>query len=238
MCAVPLFRDRTDAGEQLAEYIKAEWQKLDAQTGVSAQPIVYALPRGGIPVAVPAAVALGSPVNILVAKKISLPDNPELAIGAVTSDGHVLWSSGMPLRRNKFQRWQAALQQAQEKAQAQLNALSSSCPEASPQGTIAILIDDGIATGMTIAAAARALKAQNPLQVWICAPVAPDGIKSWLQKWAERTLILETPHPFFSVSRFYFEFPQVDTEEVKACLQQHNQQFLSPPEERDTPSSR
>lgn len=237
MSAAPLFRDRVEAGEQLAQYIKTEWQKLGAEQGVSAQPIVYALPRGGIPVAAPVALTLGSPLDIIVAKKISLPENPELAIGAVTSDGHVLWTYAMPFRRNKSQRWQAALLQAQEKAQAQLDMFSPNCPKVNPHGAIAILVDDGIATGMTMAAAALALKARNPAQIWICAPVAPESLKSWLQERCDRTLILEMPHPFFSVSRFYAQFPQVDTQEAIACLQQHNQQFFSPPQPPDTPRS-
>lgn len=237
MSTAPLFRDRTEAGEQLVQYIEAEWQKQVVEEGISAQPIVYALPRGGIPVAVPVAIALGSPLGIVVAKKISLPENPELAIGAVTSDGHVLWSYTRPFRRNKTSKWQAALRQAQEKARDQLDVFSSCCPKLSPQGAIAILIDDGIATGMTMVAAALALKAQHPAQVWICAPVAPEGMKSWLQQCGDRVILLKTPHPFFSVSRFYIQFPQVDTEEAKACLQQHNQPFLSPPPSIDTPDS-
>jgi putative phosphoribosyl transferase len=233
----PLFRDRAEAGEQLAQYIQAEWQKQIVEQGVSAQPIVYALPRGGIPVALPVAMVLGSPIDIVVAKKISLPENPELAVGAVTSDGHVLWSQNTPFRRKKSPSWQSALSQAQEKARNQLDVLLPSCPNRSPQGAITILVDDGIATGMTIVAAALALKAEQPAQVWICAPVAPEGIKPWLQQCSDRVILLETPHPFFSVSRFYAEFPQVDTEEAKAYLQQYNKQFLFPPPSPDTLNS-
>ena len=91
MSAALRFSDRLNAGEQLAQSIKVALLELNA-AGISAQPIVYALPRGGIPVAVPVAVALGCPIDIVVAKKITQLENPELAIGAVTSDGHVLWS--------------------------------------------------------------------------------------------------------------------------------------------------
>jgi predicted phosphoribosyltransferase len=85
-----MFRDRIHAGEQLAQSVMAEFTQLKTR-GVNSQPIIYALPRGGIPVAVPVAHSLGCPVDILVAKKITFPENPELAIGAVT----VRWTRAM-----------------------------------------------------------------------------------------------------------------------------------------------
>lgn len=100
--------------------------------------------------------------------------------------------------------------------------LSSGRPQVSAQGAIAILIDDGIATGMTIAAATLALKEQNPSQIWICAPVAPPSLMQWLARWSDQVIILHTPDPFWSVSRFYAEFPQVATEEALIALQQYN----------------
>ncbi|MEW5861835.1 MAG: phosphoribosyltransferase family protein [Cyanobacteriota bacterium] len=239
MSSAPIFRDRITAGEQLAQPILAEIKQLQAQ-GLGVQPIVYALPRGGIPVAVPVARCLGCPVDIVVAKKITRPENPELAIGAVTSDGHVIWYQPKRSRKDpeNNQLREAALHQAQEKAAALYSQLSPSCLSVSPRGAIAILIDDGIATGMTMAAAAYALKAQEPAAVWVCSPVAPIGLSDWLLSWSDRVIILQTPDPFLSVSRFYEEFPQVETEEALADLQQHNQQIspgTSPP---DAPLSR
>jgi predicted phosphoribosyltransferase len=75
---------------------------------------------------------------------------------------------------------------------------------------------------MTMAAATQALKAQEPAQIWICAPVAPLGLMKWLSQWCDRVVILETPDPFLSVSRFYAEFPQVETEEALIHLQKYN----------------
>ncbi|GAC1472277.1 MAG: phosphoribosyltransferase [Chamaesiphon sp.] len=226
MSSIPLFSDRIHAGEQLAQSIFTELAQLKA-AGVFAQPIVYALPRGGIPVAIPIVRQLDCPLDILVAKKITRTQNPELAIGAVTADGHVLWSGLKPFRKNQHKLREAALIEAQEKAQAQLALFSPSCLGASPEGAIAILVDDGIATGMTIAAAAASLKVQNPAQVWISAPVAPAELMNWLHQWCDRAIVLETPHPFLSVSRFYAEFPQVETSVALAYLQEHNQAFLS-----------
>ncbi len=221
MSSAPLFSDRTDAGEQLAQVIRTHLNQLKA-AGIIAPPIVYGLPRGGIPVAAPVARSLDCPLDIVVAKKISTPQNPELAIGAVTAEGNVLWSRQKLFGKKNALLLETSLRQAQEKAQDLLIQLSPGCPKVDSQGALALLVDDGIATGMTIAAAAQALKGRNPAQVWICSPVAPTGLSKWLSQWCDRVVLLETPEPFLSVSRFYAQFPQLTTEEALSCLQQHN----------------
>ncbi len=221
MSSGPLFSDRADAGEQLAQSLLTQVTQLEA-AGSSALPIVYALPRGGIPIAAPVAHKLGCPLDIVVAKKIATPQNPELAIGAVTSEGQVLWARQKLFSKKNSPLLETALRQAQEKAQAQLAQLSVGRPNVNPQGALALLIDDGIATGMTMAAATQALKAHNPEQIWICAPVAPPSLMKWLARWCDRLVILETPEPFMSVSRFYADFPQVETKDALVYLQQHN----------------
>ncbi|NJR23572.1 MAG: phosphoribosyltransferase [Richelia sp. CSU_2_1] len=215
MFSNPFFEDRADAGEKLAEAVENELGKFNLTVQESVKPIVYALPRGGLPVAVPVARRLGCPLDVVVAKKITRPDNLELAIGAVTASGHVLWQKQKQLNS----RWlKLALQQAENKAQSLLADLSSGCPNVSATGALAILIDDGIATGMTIAVAAQALQSQQPAALWICAPVAPPELMVFLEEMGEKVIILETPHPFYSVSRFYEQFPQVETAEALACL--------------------
>ena len=86
-----------------------------------------------------------------------------------------------------------------------------------------ILIDDGIATGMTMIAAVKSIKLQKPNAIWICVPVAPPELLQNLRKCCDRLIILETPHPFLSVSRFYSKFTQVETEVALACLQQQTE---------------
>lgn len=221
MSSGPLFSDRADAGEQLAQSLLTQVTQLEA-AGITTLPIVYALPRGGIPIAAPVARKLGCPLDIVVAKKIATPQNPELAIGAVTSEGQVLWARQKLFSKKNSTLLETAQRQAQEKAQAQLEQLSIGRPNVNSEGALALLIDDGIATGMTMAAATQALKAHNPAQIWICAPVAPAGLMKWLSRWCDRLVILETPEPFWSVSRFYADFPQVETEEALVYLQQHN----------------
>ena len=226
MSSAPLFSDRADAGEQLAQSLLTQVNQLK-ESGVCLSPIVYALPRGGIAIAAPVARKLECPLDIVVAKKVTMPQNPELAIGAVTSEGNVLWLQQRRWRKKNEAILQIALHQAREKAQTQLEQFSMGCPPVNPQGTLALVVDDGIATGMTIAAATQALRAKQPAQIWICAPVAPSGLMQWLQQWCDRVVVLEAPKQFLSVSRFYQEFPQVETEEALAQLQAHNQRFIS-----------
>ncbi|MBW4571260.1 MAG: phosphoribosyltransferase [Tolypothrix carrinoi HA7290-LM1] len=228
MSYTPLFCDRTDAGEKLA-------QQIDAikQSALTKRPIVYALPRGGLPVAAPVARILGCPLTIMVAKKISHPQNPELAIGAVTASGNVLWSEQKLLRSKNYLRWrqplvsgvsrELALNEAIDKAKLLEAQLIPGCPQVNTENATVILIDDGIATGMTIAVAAIAAKALGCASVWLCSPVAPLKLLPWLSQWCDRLIILETPEPFLSVSNFYVDFPQVESSEALVYLQQQHQ---------------
>lgn len=213
-----LFSDRHSAGEQLAQAIEAQLEQIRSE-GVSAKPIVYALPRGGLPVAAPVAAQLGCILDIIVAKKITLPEDPELAIGAVTAEGDPIWANRLPLP-SAHPKLQQALQEARERASAQYKQLAAANSHLSPQeaiaqrakGEIAIAIDDGIATGMTIAAAVKALRVHKPAQIWIATPVAPLVLMKFLRGLCDRAIVLSTPLEFFSVSRFYKDFPQVELE--------------------------
>ncbi|MBD2460061.1 phosphoribosyltransferase [Oscillatoria sp. FACHB-1407] len=222
MAEFPLFHDRHDAGHQLAQAVLAELASL-GRIQASAQPIVYALPKGGLPIAEPLAQLLHCPLDVVVAKKVTRPENPELAIGAVTADGHVIRSRQECFMQLDNGTWRSALQQAQTKAQEQLTQFESVRPQVKPQGAIAILVDDGIATGMTMAVAARALRAKRPARILICAPVAPKHMVQSLEHWGDRVIILASPESFFSVSRFYGEFHQVEMEEALECMKRGNQ---------------
>lgn len=217
------FANRQEAGERLADAVLRSLQ----QDPISGTLQVYALPRGGLPIAAPVAKRLNCPLDVLIAKKITRPDNRELAIGAVTADGQVVWT--LPRRGPTVYSPQspnplspaaaAALQHAQAHAQAQLQDFSPFGPRCNPTGAIALLVDDGIATGMTVAAAVASLRAQNAYQVWICAPVAPIELLPFLQEISDRAIVLATPQPFYSVSRFYQSFDQVSTNEARQYLQ-------------------
>lgn len=215
-----LFSDRNSAGVQLAEAIEAEINLVKA-SGVSVSPIVYALPRGGLPVAVPVALKLGCPLEIISAKKIARPEDPELAIGAVTADGLVIWSNRLNEVKTDSS-LQLTFQEAKAKAEAQLQQLAPYCRNVSSEGAIAILIDDGIATGMTVAVAILSLRLKRPSAVWIATPVAPLALMTMLQEWCDNAIVLAQPPNFLSVSRFYEDFPQLEIEEAISCLQQVN----------------
>ncbi|MEG3988293.1 phosphoribosyltransferase family protein [Microcoleus sp. S28C3] len=220
MFSNPFFDDRADAGEKLAEAVLDELGKLNLTAQEAVKPIVYALPRGGLPVAVPIARRLGCPLDVVVAKKITRSDNLELAIGAATADGHVLWQKQ---KQHNLRLQKLALPVAQNNAQSLLADLSAGRPNVSATGALAIVVDDGIATGMTMAVAALALQSQQPAALWICAPVAPVELMGFLAEMGDKSIILETPDPFYSVSRFYGQFPQVETAEALKCLQQQTE---------------
>ena len=221
MSHTPIFADRTHPGEVLARVIHDVLTQQTIDSGVKPVPIVCALPRGGVPVAAPIARLLNCPLTIVVAKKISHPENPELAIGAVTTSGDVLWTDQKLFRFKHDARWrEVTLNKAINQAKYLEAQLIPACPQFNAEDATLILVDDGIATGMTIAVAATAIKALSPAAVWLCTPVAPQKLILWLQQWGDRTIVLETPEPFRSVSNFYVEFPQVNTLEVLVYLQQ------------------
>ncbi len=220
----PLFSDRTEAGEKLAEAINGILTQQATESGRKPVPIVYALPRGGLPVAAPIARLLGCPLTVLVAKKISHPENPELAIGGVSACGEVIWAE--PRRfylKQGWQRQKSALNAAIHQAKSLEAKLSFACPQANPEGATVIIVDDGIATGMTMAVAAKALRGLSPAEIWLCTPVAPLKLLPWLRQWGDRVIVLATPEPFLSVSNFYLEFPQLKTSEAFMYLQRQNE---------------
>jgi len=219
MSFIHIFHDRADAGEKLAKVIFSDFCHEQLTTDWPLNPIVYALPRG-LPVAVPVARRLRCPLSVVVAKKITFPSNPELALGALTADGCIVWSRQKP----QSLRLQCALmEKAQQKALFQLKKLSAGKAEISSLGKLVILVDDGIATGMTMVAAVKSIQLQKPNAVWICVPVAPPDLLQPLRECCDRLIVLETPRPFMSVSRFYTKFTQVETEVALASLQQQEE---------------
>ena len=216
----PLFQNREAAGEELAQAIRSQLNKQQVESGLKPNKIVYALPRGGLPVALPVARLLDCPLKIEVAKKISHPQNEELAIGAVTASGSVIWADNRMFRFKFYSREkrQASLNAAIECAKSLETQLNPACSQVTVEGATIILVDDGIATGMTIAAAATALRKLNPAQIWLCTPVAPQSLIPWLHKWGEQVIALAAPESFLSVSNFYVEFPQIETQEALKYL--------------------
>lgn len=203
-----LFEDRLDAGKQLASLVESAMKTR----GDEVSSIVYALPRGGLPVGKAIASCLQSPLSVIVSKKIALSSNPEFALGAITAQGDVIW--GSYIDHLNSQELAQAQERAYKKAQEQRELFAPCCPQSGCQGAIAILADDGIATGLTMAAAALSLKKQHPREIWLAAPVAPPQVRRDLQPWGDRLIILYTPEPFLNVGRFYRDFPQISLQEA------------------------
>lgn len=204
------FKDREEAGRRLAE-------RLTSFKGRDA--VVLGLPRGGVVTARPIAQALGVPLDVLVARKIGAPNQPEFAIGAVTARGTRVLN--MPVLRryllppDYLEQETAAQRLEAERREAMFR---GDRPMAAITGKIAILVDDGIATGMTMFAAIEDARAANPSAIIVAVPVAPKDTYQQLTERVEKVVVLDLPDPFVAVGLFYEDFTQTTDEEVQRLL--------------------
>jgi putative phosphoribosyl transferase len=206
------FVDRASAGRSLAREI--------ARRGFE-HPVVYALPRGGVPVAAPIAAALRAPLDLLMVRKLGVPSQPELAAGSVV-DGEkpdVILNEGIVraagLTSADLKRLgDAELKEIERRRRIYL-------PDRAPvsaQGKTAILVDDGIATGASIRAAITAVRRRNPLRIIVAVPVASREAIEELQKVVEEVICLMIPPWFGAVGYYYDDFHQVRDDEVVTLL--------------------
>ena len=210
------FADRAEAGRLLAERLAA--LRLEA-------PLVLALPRGGVPVAAEVARALSAPLDVAFVRKIGAPYQPELAVGAV-ADGvepeivlndELVASLGIDA---DFIAAQARRELASiERRRAEYAPLRA---RVDPEGRAVIVIDDGVATGMTMQAALRHLKRRKPARLIAAVPVASRDALEMLEREADEVVCLAAPRDFSSVGAFYRDFGQVSDEEVATLLRAAN----------------
>ncbi|MEO1959358.1 MAG: phosphoribosyltransferase family protein [Nautiliaceae bacterium] len=216
-----IFKDRFEAGRMLAARLK----KLQEE-GKIVNPVVVALPRGGVPVGFEIAKALNAPLDILFVKKIPSPINEEAAIGSVSESGQVfinkeavekLSALGVPVDEEYIQ--QKAIEKIQEMARKRDLYKVEPLPL---EGKDVILVDDGIATGASMYLAAQSVVRELPRSIIIAAPVAPldENVLSMLKSVSHHLEILETPPMFMSVGQWYEDFHQLSDEEVKELLQE------------------
>jgi len=180
--------------------------------------VVLALPRGGVPLGRIIADTFACPLSLTIARKIGHPDNPEYAIGAVADMGEPVWDQGA--RESLDPSWcTQALEAARVEATRRRRRYLGDREPQWIAGHTAILIDDGIATGLTMRAAVRAVAASAPSRTIIAAPVCPKDVRAILSKEAETVVTLDAGQPYLgAVGAYYDHFPQLSDAEVTALL--------------------
>lgn len=194
------FKDRREAGVLLGTALK--------EKNLGDDVVILALPRGGIPVAREISKILNAPLDLLFVKKVGAPGQPELAIGAVSESGDSVW-------QNDISEWfdSGDLEQLANEVKSELKKTAMSWRQQHPAielaGKVAIIVDDGLATGATVKAAIELLKKKNPKKIIVAVPVGAPGSVSEIAEKAE-IIALETPSPFFSVAQWYWDFSEAD----------------------------
>lgn len=197
------FDDRRDAGMRLAKAL-ARYDSDDA--------VVYALPRGGVPIGAEVASQLEVPLSLIIPRKIGHPENEEYAACAVTEEGELvceeLESSKLDPQWLEEQRKEALKEIERRRATYDSKRLSAT-------GKVAIIVDDGIATGLTMRAAIRSLRTELPSMIVVAAPVAPAEVVEYLRSAADDVVVLDTSEPFLgAIGSYYGSFPQLSDDEV------------------------
>ena len=204
------FRDRREAGRRLAERLSG----LRASS-----PLVLGLPRGGVPVAFEVAKALGAPLDVLVVRKLGVPFQPELGMGAVGEDGVRVLNPDV-LRQSGVTETQLAEVEARERAQVEERAvrLRRGRPAIPLEGRTVVIVDDGLATGGTARAAVQVARARGADRVILAVPVAPPETVAALRRDADDVVAVETPEPFFAIGGWYSDFSPTSDDEVVELL--------------------
>jgi predicted phosphoribosyltransferase len=204
------FRDRVDAGRRLGTALKIVRGEAV---------VVLGLARGGVPVAAQVAAALDAPLDVVVVRKLGVPYQPELAMGAVAEDGIRVIDAEAIRRAGVTATELAAVEtREQDEVRQRVARYRQGRPPASLGGQTAIVVDDGIATGSTARAACRLARARGAARVVLAVPVAPPGWRKRIGGDADTCLALSTPDPFYAVGEFYDDFDQVGEDEVIAWL--------------------
>lgn len=205
------FIDRVDAGRRLAE-------RLGDLRGADA--VVLGLPRGGVPVAFEVARALGAPLDVIVVRKLGVPFQPELGMGAI-GEGGVRIINDEVVRLADVGEQELAGVEERERAELQRRAhrFRAGRPRVPLAGRTAVVVDDGIATGSTARAACQVARAQGAARVVLAVPVAPPTSIVGLRRDADEVVCLETPEDFFAIGQWYADFAQTPDEEVVTLLE-------------------
>ena len=205
------FANRAEAGRALADRLE-EYRAQD--------PIVLGLPRGGVVVALPVAEHLGAPLDVIVVRKLGVPWQPELAMGAIGEGGvRVLDETVRSI--SAVSEEDVRRVEAHERAElaARVERFRGNRPPADLTGRTVLLVDDGIATGSTAKAACRVARARGAAEVVLAVPVAPAGVEHQFAEAADAVVALHQPWDFGAVGQFYRDFEQVSDGEVARILE-------------------
>ena len=229
------FRDRAEAGKRLAEMLRHYAARPDV--------VVLALPRGGVPVASEVARALGAPLDVFLVRKLGFPGQEELAMGAIASGGSRVLNRSL-LRRLHVPEETVNSVAARELAELERRerVYRGVKPPPSVRGKTVILVDDGLATGATMHAAAAALRSQDPARIVVAVPVAAASSCAEFSDVVDEVVCAETPEPFMAVGQWYDDFSQTTDEEVRDLLElsragreRSSGRRAAPSARRDTP---
>jgi putative phosphoribosyl transferase len=213
----PVFRDRREAGRKLAEKLQSYRDRPDV--------LVLALPRGGVPVGFELAEELNLPLDVFVVRKLGVPWQPELAMGAVASGGirflnqDVVRSMGVSEREisETIAREEATLRQRDL-------LFRDGRPAPRMAGQTVLVVDDGLATGSSMRAAIAALRQRNPARIVVVVPVGSAATCREFESEADQVLCLVTPEPFWAVGQWYADFSPTTDEQVQELLRQAKHQ--------------
>jgi putative phosphoribosyl transferase len=232
--APPLFADRRAAGRLLAARLRhvlaapesqqAGREPAGASPARAARPLVLALPRGGVPVAREIADALGSPLDVLVTRKIGYPPQPELGVGAIAEGGGPVYDDEF-LRRLGLSRGDLAPVVARERAELdrRVRVYRGGRPPPEVAGRLVILVDDGLATGVTARAALRSLRSRLAGRTVLAIPVAAPSSAAAMLPEADSVVALALPETFRAVGEWYVSFGQLTDSDVLELLDRDGQ---------------
>lgn len=204
------YSDRREAGSVLAERVARE---VDTRQPL----IVLGLPRGGVVVAAEVAARTGAPADVIVVRKLGMPGQEELAMGAVASGGVTVLNREVAGYASSRAVLEVARRELAELVRRE-RAYRGARPPASVEGKTAILVDDGLATGATMRAAVAAAKKRGAARTIVAVPVAPAQTVEVLAREADRVICPATPEPFFGIGQFYSDFTQVTDDEVRRLV--------------------
>lgn len=204
------YRDRSHAGEALGEAI-AQLSPTD--------PVIYALPRGGVPVGFEVARMLGCPLDVLVVRKVGVPFQPELAMGAIAEGGVVVRNEEVIAAAGVGEdAFRAVVDSETAELARRVSSYREGAPAIPAKGKTAVVVDDGLATGSTAQAAVAVLQQLGAREIWLAVPVAPRGSLGPLERAADRVIVLSQPRSFGAVGYWYEDFGQTSDHEVRTLL--------------------